>query len=117
MAAALSMASVQTKGTDTLPSGSWGIGPLVIHWSLKSQSEIDVEVSVFGIDVDELTATLSARNAKISDDIDILGIITGSIGLEARFAPGAKDNGLYLEGRLSGPGFDTGEMDFRIVPW
>lgn len=112
-----SQISVAAAGSDKLPSGTWSLGPLNITWSLKSASEIDVDVSVFGIDVDTLSGTLSATNMKIGDTINILGLITGNLGIEAKYNSPGNDNGLYLEGQLSGPGFSTGPLNFRIVPW
>jgi hypothetical protein len=113
----MSQAAIQVTGTDTLPSGTWGLGPLSINWSIKSLTEIDVQITVFGIDVDDLKGTLSPANTKIEDDLNVLGIVTGDIAIEAKYNQGPATDGLYLEGQLKGPGFDTGQLNIRIVPW
>lgn len=102
---------------DLLPSGSWGIGPLLIKWDLKPGNEIDVQVSALGINLDTLSGSLDKANLKIEDKVDLLGIVTGNI--ELLTVHGAKDNtnGLHIEGRLSGPGFDTGKLDHILVHW
>ena len=104
-------------GTDKFPSGSWTLGPLTIQWSLKAGNVVDIEVSVFGVDVDSLKGTLSGTTTKIQDDVSVLGIVTGSIAVEAKYNTGNNNDGLYLEGRLTGPGFDTGQLSHRIISW
>lgn len=101
---------------DTLPQGTWGIGPLLISWSLKSGNEVSVTASVLGIQVDALSLTLNSKTSQVSDNIDLLGIVTGTIGLEAKYGQ-ATGNGLYVTGQLSGPGFNTGILNHIIIPW
>ena len=104
------------NGPDKLPSGSWGIGPLLVQWSLQPNNEVDVTVSVLGIQIDELDITLNQKDAEVKDNVDILGIVKGTIGLKAIYGQ-PNGNGLYLEGELSGPGFDTGQLNYCIIPW
>lgn len=109
-------APAKTAGSpDKLPSGSWGIGPLNIQWSLKSLTEVDVSVSLFGIDIDDLKATLSGTQMEISDEINLLAV-QGTITLDVKYDV-PNQNGLWIGGRLQGPGFDTGQMNYRIIPW
>ena len=102
---------------DTLPSGSWSLGPLTVTWSLKSGNEVDVTFSVLGIDIDTLSGTLNNQDFEVKDNINLLGLVTGTIGLKAVYGGAPGTNGLHIEGRLQGPGFDTGDMDFIIIPW
>jgi hypothetical protein len=108
---------VMAIGTDKLPSGTWNLGPVNIQWSLKAINEIAVDLSIFGIDVDTLSGTLGPHSTKLQDTINVLGIVTGPLALTATYGAADDRNGLYLEGRLSGPGFDTGPLNSRIVPW
>jgi hypothetical protein len=109
-------APLAAAGTDRFPSGSWGLGPINIQWSLKSGNEVDVDVSVIGVKIDTLTGTLSAQNTRLQDDLNILGIVQGALALEARYGL-ADDSGLYVEGQLQGPGFNTGQLRSKILSW
>ncbi len=113
----MSQAAIQVTGTDTLPSGTWALGPLNINWSIKSLTEIDIQITVFGIDVDDLKGTLSPTNAEIESELNILGLVTGNVAVRAVYNQGPATDGLYLIGQLEGPGFNTGELNIRIVPW
>ena len=53
----------------------------------------------------------------MSDNINVLGIVNGTLGISAVYGRTDNTNGLYLIGKLTGPGFDTGLMNFRIIPW
>jgi hypothetical protein len=101
---------------DKLPSGSWGFGPVLIQWDLQADNEVLVDVSVLGIQVDELTGTLNGEKLNIDDKIDLLGIVKGEIGLEAKYGQ-PNGNGLYVDLELTAPGFDIGPVSYCIIPW
>ena len=111
------VAAKASIGTDTLPSGTWGLGPLLIAWSLINQDEIDISFSILGIDIDTLTGIIGPGNTTIQDTVNVLGIVTGDLALEAKFATTDGSNGLYLTGQVSGPGFNTNTLNARIIPW
>ena len=102
-------------GSDTLPSGSWGIGPLIVHWDLKALNEVDVTVSVLGVNVDTLSGTVNSTDAVIESDVNILGVVTGHLKISAIYVD--PDAGLWIEGELKAPGIDTGALKHRIVSW
>ncbi|CAJ2849146.1 Uncharacterised protein [Burkholderia pseudomallei] len=102
--------------TDKFPSGSWGIGPLVINWNLRAGNEVAVSVSVLGVQIDELDITINQKNAEVKNDVSVLGLVSGVIGLNAVYDQ-PSGNGLYFEGQLSGPGFDTGNLYYCIIHW
>lgn len=106
----------KTKTPDAFPNGNWGIGPITVSWNLKEHDEIDVTVSVFGIQIDTLTGTVAHNNAKITNDIDVLGLAKGTLTLEGDYAQNSSNNGLWLKGHLSGPGFSI-PLNYRIVAW
>jgi hypothetical protein len=101
---------------DKFPSGSWGFGPVLVQWSLKSINEADVTVSVLGIQIDELDLLLNKGCAEVSSDINLLDLVKGTLGLKAIYDQ-PNGNGLYINGQLSGPGFDTGVLNYCIIPW
>jgi hypothetical protein len=104
-------------GNDTLPSGTWNLGPVAIVWDVKDSDEIDVNVSILGINVDTLSGTLSTGDVVIKDTVNILGIITGDLSLEAKYATTDNTNGLYLTGQLSGSGFNTNTLNIKLLSW
>lgn len=108
---------VAATGTDKLPSGSWSFGPIGAEWSIKDNDEIDIEVSVFGFDIDDLSGTLTSTAATITDTVNILNLITGTLSFTAKYNQGPTSDGLWIGGQLKGPGFDTGVLNHRIIPW
>jgi hypothetical protein len=104
-------------GSDSLPSGTWGLGPISISWSFSNYDEVDIAISILGIAVDKLTGTISPTATTLDDTVNILGIITGSLALEAKYATTDNTNGLYLTGQLSGPDFNTNALNVRILSW
>ena len=108
---------VATAGTDSYPSGSWSFGPIKVDWDVKAGDELDISVSVFGIDVDDLSGTLNSNTASISDRVNLLNIITGTLTLTAKYNQGPSADGLWISGELKGPLFDTGNLNHRIIPW
>jgi hypothetical protein len=102
---------------DGFPSGSWTFGPLTVTWSLKNNDEVDVAVSILGIQIDTLTGSVTSTSTRISDNVNVLGIVSGTITLEADYAPNSTTNGLYVKGQLSGPGFNLPSFSYRIIPW
>ena len=105
------------SGDDHFPSGSWNFGPVGITWDLAANNEVDVSVTVLGISVDKLSGTINQQNCEIKDNINVLGIVTGTIGVKADYSGNAAQSGLWLEGQLTGPHFDTGPLNVRIVSW
>ncbi len=95
---------------DTLPSGTWTLGPVTVSWNLTGGNEVDVTVSVLGIQVDKLTGTLTANGPVIRNDVNVFGIVEGVLELEG------KSDGLYIAGELKGPGFDL-PFNHRIIAW
>jgi hypothetical protein len=108
---------VAVTGSDNLPSGSWSFGPLTVQWSIKSDDEIDIDVSVFGFDIDKLTGTLTSQATTIADTVNVLGLVTGNLSFTAQYGQGSTTDGLWIDGQLKGPGFDTGVLHHRIIPW
>lgn len=106
-----------TGATDQFPSGSWGFGPINIKWSVKDNNEIDIDVSVLGIDVDDLTGTLTSNSASLSDTLDVLGIVKGTLGLTAKWNQGAATDGLWISGQVTAGTWSSGTLNHRIVPW
>jgi hypothetical protein len=88
---------------------------LTIQWSLKPLNEVDVSVSLLGVDVDDLKGTLNSTDLQLSSEINLVAI-HGNVILEAKYNA-ANQNGLWIGGRLQGPGFDTGQMNWPIIPW
>jgi hypothetical protein len=116
MATTMNMPTAAT-GTDKLPSGSWTFGPLTVQWSIKPNDEVDVDLSVFGIDVDTLSGTLTKTAATIANHVDVLGIVKGDLSFTAKFDQGSTTDGLWIGGQIKGPGFDSGVLNHRIIPW
>jgi hypothetical protein len=88
---------------------------LNIQWGLKSGNEVDVSVSLFGIDIDDIKGTLSPTDLALSSNINLLAI-EGTLTLDVKYSsPG--QNGVWVGGRLQGPNFDTGLMNWRIIAW
>jgi hypothetical protein len=111
------MVGAALANTDKFPSGSWGFGPLGIQWSLKAGNEVDVDVSVLGVDIDDLTGSLKPGDATLTNTLNVVDIVKGTTALEAKYGPKDNTNGLYLTGDLSGPGFHYGPLNHRIVSW
>jgi hypothetical protein len=111
------MAFPNASQTDNFPSGSWSWGPLTVAWSLKNNDEIDVSAKVLGIDVDDLTGVIGPNDLKLSDQLSVLGIVTGNVTLEAKYSQGPATDGLWFTGQIKGPGFDTGSQTVRIISW
>lgn len=103
------------RGSDLFPSGSWAFGPVTIQWSLQSDDKIVVHMSVLGIDVDEVSGTLSPTNPKLTSNLNILSTIRGHIILEAKLGEGANADGLWVEDQVTAPGFDTGLLNLRLA--
>jgi hypothetical protein len=110
-------APAAVANTDKFPSGSWGFGPLAINWDLKAGNEVDVDLSVLGLDIDSLSGTLSSGNAQLTDTLNILNIVKGTITLDAKYGATDNTNGLYVMGDLTGPGFHYGPLNHRIISW
>jgi hypothetical protein len=108
---------IAAAGTDKLPSGSWSYGPITVQWSVKNNDELDISISILGFDIDDLSGTLSPNDAKVTNTINILGLIAGSLTFEAKYNQGPATDGLWISGQLKGPGFDTGVLNHRIIPW
>lgn len=108
---------VMAVGTDKLPSGTWKLGPVNIQWRLTGINEVDAAVSIFGVDIDTLSGTLNSDTTELQDTVNVLGVVTGTLALLAKYEMADDRNGLYLDGRLTGPGFDTGPLNSRIISW
>lgn len=108
---------VATGGTDKLPSGSWSFGPVTIQWSLQANNAVDVEVSVLGFDIDNLTGTLSTNNTSLSETLDILGLVKGDLELVAKFGQGPSGDGLWVTGQINAGHWQSGQLNHRIIPW
>lgn len=102
---------------DALPSGSFSIGIVGVQWSVKSATEVDVTVSVLGVSVDTLDATLSGTDSKIVNSVNVLGLVTGTLGVEAVYGdPTPANNGLWLEGQLTTiGGVKLGPFKYNII--
>lgn len=111
------MVPIATSGSDKFPSGSWSYGPLNIQWSLKENDEVDVEVSILGIDVDDLTGTLTSNSASLSDELNVLGLVKGSLGLTAKYSQGPEIDGLWITGQITAGSWNSGVLNHRIIPW
>jgi hypothetical protein len=105
------------KTPDNFPNGNWSFGPLAVKWDLKSNNEIDVSVSVLGFQIDKLSGGISPNNSSVTDNVNVLGLITGTVTLEGDYTAGASTNGLYVKGQLAGPGFDLPKFSYRIIAW
>jgi hypothetical protein len=106
-----------TGGTDQLPSGSWGFGPISIQWSIEPNNEVDVQVSVLGINVDKLSGTLSSSQAGISDTLNVLGIVNGSLGLAVKYGQGPSADGLWISGQVTAGSWNSGALNHRLIAW
>lgn len=115
--AMLAPQAVSATSQDKLPSGSWGFGPINIQWSLEDNDEVDIQVSVLGINVDKLSGTLNANNASVDDNLDILGIVKGDLTFTAKYNQGPGVDGLWVSGQVSAGPWNSGQMNHRIVPW
>ena len=104
-------------GNDHFPSGSWGLGPLNIQWSIKDLDEVDVDVSILGIDIDHLSGTIDKGKLSIGNHVSVLGLISGDLEIEAIHDQGVAADGLWLEGQLAGIGFNTGPLMVRLFSW
>jgi hypothetical protein len=102
---------------DGFPSGSWSFGPISVAWSLRNDNEVDVTLSILGIQVDTLSGTITSNDASLSDNVNILGIVKGTLTIEADYAAGSTTNGLYIKGSISGPGFNVPNFSYRIIAW
>jgi hypothetical protein len=102
---------------DKKPGGTWTWGPLGITWDLNDQGGVDVEVSVLGIDIDTLSGSINPNGAGLSDTIDILGLVTGTLGLNLIVGQGPAKDGLWLTGQFTAEGYSTGPFNVRIVPF
>ncbi len=108
---------VATGGTDKLPSGSWSFGPVNIEWSLRPNNAVDIDVSILGFDIDNLTGTLSSDNRTLSETLDILGLVKGDLELEAKFGQGSSGDGLWVTGQISAGSWHSGQLNHRIITW
>ena len=114
---AISIPAATTGVADNFPSGSWGFGPVSISWSVKGGDEIDVSVSVLGINVDQLSGTLSPTATSVSDNLNILGVITGALTLTAKYSQGPAIDGLWVSGQVTAGPWKSGTLNHRILPW
>jgi hypothetical protein len=100
---------------DGFPSGSWGFGPVSITWSLKAANAVDVGVSVLGINIDNLTGTLSPGNCSLKDNLAVLGVVNGSLELDAIYQGTPAEQGIWVRGEFKVLGIDSGVLNHRIV--
>lgn len=105
------------SGSDKFPTGSWSYGPLNVQWNIKNNDEVDVDVSVLGIDVDELSGTLTADKSSVSNQLAVLGIVKGSLGLTANYNQGPDIDGMWITGQVTAGPWDSGVLNHRIIPW
>jgi hypothetical protein len=106
-----------TSGPDQLPSGSWGFGPINILWSIEPNNEVDVQVSVLGINVDKLSGTLSAQQAALQEELNVLGLVTGNLGFATKTGQGPVGDGLWITGQVTAGGWQSGQLNHRIIAW
>lgn len=98
---------------DTLFSGgSWGIGPFQIHWQFKGDNEIDIDASLFGLQVAELSGTLTETQTKIAGEAGVEFLMVRA----AVYADWTGDQGLLVEGELIAFGTDK-KFKQKIISW
>ncbi|WP_266168799.1 hypothetical protein [Dyella subtropica] len=105
------------NGPDKFPSGNWTYGPLKINWDIKDLDAVDVDVSVFGFDIDKLSGTLKAGDAELEEGLDIAGLANGDIKLQAKWDQTPADNGLWIYGEIQAGPWKSGDMKHRLVAW
>lgn len=101
-------------------SGSWVIVPglLTINWTYKAaDNQVAVAANVLWFTIDTLTGTLTKAAAILTDTVDILDVITGSLSLDAEFAgTPAKRAGFWVSGSLD-VFAKNWKFEELVLPW
>jgi hypothetical protein len=103
-----------TKSDSPFSGGSWGYGPLEIHWQFKNDDEIDVDLSLLGIKIADLSGTLTKNDAEIMGEAGVLDVVKLRISLKAEWT--GPDAGLTAEGELVAFGLDK-KFKQKLISW
>ena len=96
-------AAPATQSGSSAPSGSWTLVPglLEVKWDYDStKDEVDISVTFLWWTIGSLTGMLSSAQFDLKDNINLLGLIQGSLEISAVYSvvAGGDAPGLWISG-------------------